>query len=265
MSVKPILMNTEMVRAILDGRKTVTRRVVKPQPGEELAYIWGKWSYSPYNKSRYEEHKTANDWKYWTPPFHTDDVLWVRETFRVDYLSNIVGSGRVHYKADGTFGDLHFQPARYDMMRRAQLKPGWRPNENMPKEAARIFLRVTGVRVERLHAISYEDLQREGGKSDFYKVKRCRACGYGEPHYPECDYEHCDYYERLWEESFLLPFIDLWDSTIKHADLDRYGWDANPWVWVIEFERCDAPPQWGVQSATRQRPALNAEQKPEEA
>ena len=111
----------------------------------------------------------------------------------------------------------------------------------MPREAARIWLRVTDVLVQRLQEISYEDLQREGGKSDFYKVKKCRACGYGEPHYPECDYEHCDNYERLWEASFLPPFINLWDSTIKPADRERYGWDANPWVWVNEFERCEKP------------------------
>lgn len=227
-SVKPILFSTEMVRAILDGRKTVTRRVIKPQPGEELAYIWGgsnhgKWSFSPYNESCYEEHRAANDWMYWTPPCHTDDVLWVRETWA--YGCTFATERKLFYRADGDSDDVY----------------RWRPSIHMPREAARIWLRVTGVRVERLQEISYEDLRREGGKSDFYMFKRCRACGYGEPHYPECDYEHCDNYERLWEESFVPPFMKLWDSTIKHADLDCYGWYANPWVWVIAFERCEKP------------------------
>ncbi len=86
------------------------------------------------------------------------------------------------------------------MMRRAQLKPGWRPNENMPHEAARIFLRVTDVRVERVQDIDDDGVVAEG-------------LNIGD------------------------PFDELWNSTIKPADRDLYGWDANPWVWVIEFER----------------------------
>ena len=251
--MKPILFNTEMVRAILDGRKTVTRRIVKPQPGEELAYIWGgsnhgKWGFSPDNKSRYEEHRAANDWKYWAPPCHADDILYVRETFRIDYLSNIIGTGRVHYKADGSFADIRFAPNRYDMMRRAQLKPGWRPNENMPREAARIFLRVTDVRVERLQTSFFEPIcpvfavQAEG--IDIGDT--CRECieNYGEPCCVDTvDEDGSDLYGGECGEldQSRGEFSDLWDSTIKPADRERYGWAANPWVWVIEFERCEKP------------------------
>ena len=232
---KPILMNTEMVRAILDGRKTVTRRVVKPANAKKAAGegyrqghgLWIDFSADNGDREGYiKDYSVSPCWftlgwyvnRY--APYLPGDVLWVRETW-----TSLVGS--YLYRADQKPG---------------MKNPGkWRPSIHMPREAARIWLRVTDVRVEKLQAISYEDLQREGGKSDFYKVKRCRACGYGEPHYPKCDYEHCDNYKGLWEGSFLLPFMKLWDSTVKPADRERYGWAANPWVWVIEFERCEKP------------------------
>ncbi len=93
----------------------------------------------------------------------------------------------------------------------------WQPSIHMPKEAARIFLRVTGVRVERLQDITLDDAIAEGCQGKFIGSGECVGAG--------------------WE---ILPedeFADLWDSTIKKSDLDKYGWDANPWVWVIEFER----------------------------
>lgn len=232
MSVKPILFNGMMVRAILDGRKTVTRRIVKPQPvwikqdEKYRACPSGWWWGDDRIKAVEDKRLFAQMLIQEAAPYRPGDVLWVRETFFK------FPAGGYAYKADANSNSEKL---------RVEFGYKWRPSIHMPREAARIWLRVTDVRVERLQEISYEDLQREGGKSDFYKVKRCRACGYGEPHYPECDYEHCDNYERLWEESFLPPFITLWDSTIKHADLDRYGWDASPWVWVNEFERCEKP------------------------
>ena len=200
--IKPILFNTEMVRAILEGLKTVTRRVVKPQPpnahdildfdeeDNSFDFLCGMIADNCFIDFAY----TAK------APYRPGDILYVRETFRIDYLSNIPGSGRIHYKADDTYADFSFSPARYEMMRRAQLKPGWRPNENMPHEAARIFLRVTDVRVERVQDIDDDGVVAEG-------------LNIGD------------------------PFDELWDSTIKPADRALYGWDANPWVWVIEFER----------------------------
>lgn len=88
--------------------------------------------------------------------------MYVREAFRIDYLANIPGAGRVQYKADGTYAELTFSPGRYDMMRRAQLKPGWRPSIHMPREAARIFLRVTDVWVEQLYCITGKQARAEG-------------------------------------------------------------------------------------------------------
>ena len=242
MSVKPILFNSEMVRAVLEGRKTVTRRAVKPRYKEDEGGFQinrdvktGEWW---VEKSDWDEG-SFDPPRYVNPPYCPGDILYVRETFRVDYLSNIVGSGRVQYKADGSFGDIHFQPARYDMMRRAQLKPGWRPNENMPKEAARIFLRVTDVRVQRLQEITMQDIRREGS------VPSCAMCSFNEAesaHGIKCRKAIERSADCALENHFPnCGFRGTWDSTIKSADRDCYGWDANPWVWVIEFERCEKP------------------------
>ena len=87
----------------------------------------------------------------------------------------------------------------------------------MPKEAARIWLKVTNVRVERLREISAESALAEGADK----------------------YIHTN--GGLDENMTITSFIGIWNSTIKKSGLDRYGWDANPWVWVIEFERCEKP------------------------
>lgn len=193
--MKPILFNTDMVRAILDGRKTVTRRVVKPQPEMDLAYIMagyqnGKWSYSPYVRPTYDKYKDSP--KYWTPPCHTDDILYVREAWRFSSVAKAsIKTDMWRYKADDPEWFLTI----------------WRPSIHMPKEAARLFLRVTDVRVERLQAITEEEKLAEGAPR-----------GYGQ-----------------------YNFYELWDRTIKPADRATYGWEANPWVWVIEFERCEKP------------------------
>lgn len=267
MSVKPILFSAEMVRAILDGRKTVTRRAIKPQPGEKLAYIWGgsnhgKWSFSPYNESHYEEHRAANDWKYWTPPCHTDDVLWVRETWNRGYidssdaeLSNESWFEEYH-KRDGSFLDgISGYVYRADFTRAEEYELGtldedntpkpmpWRPSIHMPREAARIWLRVTNVRVERLqdsftkHGGTIFEIRAEG----INIPEECRDCidAYGSPcciDTTEDDGSECGMLDYPRSD-----FADLWDSTIKPVDRDRYGWTANPFCWVIEFEKCKKP------------------------
>lgn len=207
---KPILFNTEMVRAILDGRKTVTRRVIKPQPISNLCYTFAggncrTWGYpSPSaHKIWGDEYKLPEEItkeelkKRWNPPYHTDDVLYVRETWSDHYVPDEEGKPKLEYcyKADGI--DI-----------KAECLPGednrWYPSIHMPKEAARIFLKVTDVRVERLQEITDEQAEKEGLN----------------------DYT-----------STALGFCYLWDSTIKKSDLDTYGWDANPFVWCISFER----------------------------
>ena len=211
MTIKPILFNTEMVRAILDGRKTCTRRVIKPQPQSRLCYTYagshkgciGKWTYPNRGAHEFwgEEYKLAENIKdeelskQWNPPYHTDDIMYVRETWKK-------APNGYYYYEDWQRNDIA------DVTK-------WKPSIHMPKKAARIWLKVTDVRVERLQEITSEQISREG---------------------VEVEYPHV-----LNGEEKRYAFSTLWNSTIKKSDIDRYGWDANPWVWVIEFERCEKP------------------------
>lgn len=195
--MKPILFNTEMVRAILDGRKTQTRRLVKNIPLQEPYYevVDG----TPYACDGDGEWHPAVEFC----PIQKGDVLYVRETWD-RYI-------------DGNTGETVYIYRTYCRNRKILEDVGgykikWRPSIHMPKEAARLFLRVTDVRVERLRdgLGCLQALQAEGVKSTTFP-------------------------------SILFEFRELWNSTIKPADLSRYGWNANPWVWVIEFERTDRP------------------------
>ena len=186
MTIKPILFNTEMVRAILDGRKSVTRRVVKHDTNEILN--------SPYHKEHPEVEDKQIISKLCMPPYQTEDVLYVRETWCLRYDGE-----KYFYKADKNTKLEEKQLVDYDHV-------SWKASIHMPKEAARIWLKVKGVRVERLQDITDEQAEKEG----------------------------CNDYT-----STALGFSYLWDSTIKRTEIDRYGWDANPWVWVIDFEQCE--------------------------
>ena len=223
-NAKPILFNTDMVRAILDGRKTVTRRIIKPQPKTILCYAFaghgcGKWMYPDKNAYKYwgDKYKrtaelTSEDEKrMWTPPYHTDDILYVRETWGEGYEE-----GTYIYKADDKLANLpEFKESS---------KLIYHPSIHMPKEAARIWIKVKDVRVERLKDMTDKDALNEGA----HGVK-CDHAGLGV-------YGCTDCMNTGWLEPPILEFMGIWDSTIKKSDLDRYGWDANPWVWVIEFE-----------------------------
>lgn len=224
MSVKPILFNTEMVRAILDGRKSCTRRNVKPQqlvgllpdkckngvPEEFLKEK--KFMFKPYcNMTDIELINTA-----YKAPYQLGDILYVRETWcglPVNEAGHFRGHPIYYYRADGD-------------LRPEGWRGAWHPSIHMPKEAARIWLKVTDVRVERLQDITPCQAVNEGVGDLFYE-----DIGYSEKNYgTEVDPKY-----GIAKEQFAW----LWDSTIKKSDLDRYGWDADPWVWVIEFERCD--------------------------
>lgn len=211
MAIKPILFNTEMVRAILDGRKDATRRIVKGFIPDDA--VWGYTAFTP--KGYISCRGTFADGygeKFFKLPCESGDILYVRETW-MDY------AGLTMYKADC---DIY----RLDSLNFAGFV--WHPSIHMPKGAARIWLKVTDVRVERLHDITPKGAESEGVGNLFYD-----DIGYGEKNYgTEVDPEY-----GIAKEQFAW----LWESTIKKSDLDRYGWDANPYVWVIEFELCEKP------------------------
>lgn len=213
MAIKPILFSTEMVRAILDGRKTCTRRIVKD--GIPNDAMWGYTAFTPKGyitcRGVYADGYGEGFYKL---PYKPGDILYVRETWQ--YLYELDGNeqviedtGKYYYAATDT---IPFD-AYVDENGVTHDHTPWRPSIHMPKEAARIWLKVTDVRVERLQEITEVQAQAEGCNSGLL-TGACTARG---------------------------QFEDLWNTTIKKSDLDRYGWAANPWVWVIQFERCEKP------------------------
>lgn len=213
MAIKPILFNNEMVRTILDGRKTCTRRIVKDGIPDDA--MWGYRAFTPKGyitcRGVYADGYGEGFYKL---PYQPGDILYVRETWQ--YLYELDGNeqviedtGKYYYAATDT---IPFD-AYVDENGVTHDHTPWRPSIHMPKEAARIWLKVTDVRVERLQKITEVQAQAEGCNSGLL-TGVCTARG---------------------------QFEDLWNTTIKKSDLDRYGWDANPWVWVIEFERCEKP------------------------
>ena len=214
--MKPIPFNADMVRAILEGRKTVTRRVVKLKySNTHLEMFTNKYGTRLIEKQNEEPGVTTIKNPDGTtthtllaciekaPPCRPGDILYVRETWcKTDCFG--LQDGYI-YKANDN-----------SILEHTGFTPKWHPSIHMPREAARIFLRVTDVRVERLQDITEKDMQQEG------VITR-----------PLLN----DFEKFISQKSFAL----LWDSTIKPADRALYDWEANPWVWVIEFERCERP------------------------
>jgi hypothetical protein len=144
-------------------------------------------------------------------PYEPGDILYVRETWCKGSYGN--EKEKYYYKAD----DNNFFCT-------------WHPSIRMPKEAARIWLKVTGVRVERLQEITEDGAWQEG--TDCFD-DACYADNGWHPTFEDPDSGgNCD---------IIAGFEKLWNNTIKKSDLDRYGWSANPYVFVIEFERCEKP------------------------
>ncbi len=175
---KPILFNEEMVRAILENRKTMTRRIIKIDLSMADSDINDKnYLFVPDEYGDFYNVKDLCQYK-------IGDILYVRET----WAKNPVNYGYPYcYKAS-----IEYNSAIIDK---------WKPSIHMPKKAARIFLKVTDIRVERLQDMDEEDYSKEG-----------------------------------FQELPKGQFAKLWNSTINNKDIKNYGFEANPWVWVIEFE-----------------------------
>lgn len=216
MRVLPILFNTDMVRGIMDGRKTVTRRVIKGLPdgtydvkfnGEEWEALFGTVGKGACFDF-YKELKL---------PCQTGDILYVRETWQ-ECCRNTIHSQIVHNKY--CFKASVDNPIYGCIDRECGQICNWKPSIHMPKEAARIWLKVTDVRVERLQDITDEQAKAEGAN-----WKNGKNVGF----------------EEKMRRTAVERFAEIWDSTIKKSDLGLYGFDANPFVWAIEFERCEKP------------------------
>lgn len=216
---KPILFNMDMVQAVLDGTKTVTRRVVKlkydnthhqmktDKYGTRLIEIqndvegetWGR------NPDGGTWHKLLGYIEP-QPPYKKRDIMYVRETW-------------CNINRDGTEPDYYYFADRRICEDYDESEWVWRPSIHMPKDAARIWLKVTNVAVERLHDMTLNDFLSEG------VVLR-----------PEAFNDPDNAYLQARE-----IFKGIWDSTVPKKQLARYGWDANPWVWAVKFERCVKP------------------------
>ena len=239
--VLPILFNTDMVRAILAGRKTVTRRVIKGLPNDAE---FGGWildstiqeDIKDIGKCAFKTRLLATEKAgcvFKKPPYERGDILYIRETWcwcpcwdcGMDTQEGCCDeTANRFYDADrkeyGCYGyKASFEEDEYPTVNT------WHPSIHMPKEVARIFLKVTDVRVERLQEMTQIDFLNEG--TETCKECHCKDLCLGLSNARIC---------RLKSD-----FRQIWNNTFKKSDLDRYGWDANPWVWVVEFEKCKKP------------------------
>jgi hypothetical protein len=230
MRTLPILFKTEMVQALLAGRKSCTRRAIKFPDG-----MTGR----PVGKAGDSSNPLGVMYPggIKRPPYQPGDILYVRETWERFECCNCEGDERGNCPKEPKKSVLDKTCGCY-MYRATDEISGdakWHPSIHMPKDAARIWLKVTDVRVERLQEITEDQTEEEG----FLFTPPClhltgeNYCDIDGPCTSKIKY--CD-----MGAGELFGKV-LWNSTIKKTDIDRYGWDANPYVWVIEFERCEKP------------------------
>jgi hypothetical protein len=213
-NAKPILFNTEMVQAILDGRKRVTRRVVKPQPNGMLQCViehecdgGAYWS---------DDNNILTDTTLYKS-FEVGNILYVRETWSIQSMKRFDNKVKFIYKACG-LQDTHeiaVNDDKYIGLLKYVSRRGWQPSLFMPKEAARIFLKVTDVKVERLQDITEEQAIAEGFIDNRGFI-----------------HSYDDEYSNLHsaKEAFIETFLKIYPECTEEC-----------WFWVIEFERCEKP------------------------
>lgn len=266
---KPILFNTDMVRAILDDRKSVTRRVIKLKYDnthhEIFTNKYGTRLIEIENDVPGVTFGKRDDGTTWRrlrgfiepkSPYKRSDYLYVRETWHTNPLSIYEYGNEPNkyvYKADydGHCGEF-----------------GWRPSIHMPKEAARIFLRVTDVRVERLQDITEEQAIHEGIFRLYDNLSDDEYSAWAGRTHINAQKSEWGWKNYLWHGNFgkhgtgnaisdaweyqyssyddpVDSFSSLWNSTLPLNQWDKYGWKANPWVWKIEFERVEITSECG--------------------
>ncbi len=202
---------------LLDERRTVTRRVIKQQidvcpscKHMNVDYIYDEIAQNIYCARCGNPFNPVQK-----PPYQPGDILYVRERFckgTIEYGEE--PDGRAVPYVSQCAEDDGFIPYEYCLRNDIGIEGViWRPSIHMPKEASRIWLKVTDVRVERLQDTTSQIKYPHGKDNTIIREGFKHTC----------------------------DFITGWNSTLKKSDLNRYGWDANPWVWVIEFERCEKP------------------------
>lgn len=233
MKERGMIFNGEMVRALLDGRKTQTRRIMKAQPSEDFtpmnmaleADYKARW-YTPsiVDKDGYlqpagkEVFGVANENEGYSCPFGAvGDRIWVRETW-------------ARYNIDQ---DSHDMAYRATIPEDWPESGRWRPSIHMPRWASRITLEITDVRVERLNAISEQDAQSEGVHTEVWDQTVVAR-----------NYAAIDEFFQFWSEDMphYVEMNQLYRSSFRSLWESIYGaenWQANPWVWVIEFKRVE--------------------------
>lgn len=210
--VLPIKLNTEEVRAVLDEKKTVKRIIMDPQPVLENGFFkvygcgWGEGMepiYPLYGHSLYTN-----------APYREGEILYVKESYYPDYFD-------YYENKDITCNKNAYMADYYkEQMSNVITEPNWIPAIYMPKEAARIWLKVISVRAEHLQKITEEEAKAEG-----VNWKNGKHVGW----------------EEKMKRTAIERFAELWNSSIERKNLKTYGWEENPWVWRIEFKLCDMP------------------------
>lgn len=222
MKEHPILFSTPMVQAILEGRKTMTRRILKVKGCKPFVPQPEEWTLSDIEKWNKDYH----------PYGQVGDIIWVRESFKLAGWNFEQGLMTIEYKDGSMFicnaydpsddliwlldqvealengGYIEPSPTEKDAFILTEKRQPFKPSIHMPKEAARIWLKITNVNVERLQSISEVDAMKEG-----------------------VDFEWYDQGRNIKIEAAKQLFKKLWYSI--HG---RESWEANPWVWAIEFE-----------------------------
>ena len=243
--VRPILFNTDMVEAILEGRKTVTRRVVKYKYSNTVMEMFtNKYGtrlieiQKNVEGETYGKHPDGRTWHKIRPyiekkaPYKRGDILYVRETWSFMSCIDCPDYGCyaklpvIHEDRDAVSEGCYIYRAGHENPERIT----WRPSIHMPKAAARIWLKVKDVRAERLQDMNASDLKAEGFLR--YNLEDFKS-------------EFDKFAVKFGYEEAKKRFVALWNSTIPDGQQDSYGWDANPWVWTIEFEQCRKPESEG--------------------
>ncbi len=231
MKEKPILFNSEMVKAVLEGRKTQTRRVIKNAC--DIIQDWDDKdkSYGPYYEDQYGDfHKSIEA----CPYGQIGNKLWVRETFTYhrNFGEDVKPDAPIIYKADKDNCGQYPCEINNETILVSQKMP-WKPSIFMPKSACRIWLEITDIRVERVRDIGESESIKEGVSK--YKTAGLRGwMYYNEDNLPLRTYE-------LLRDTRVCgcarsSFLSLWDSINEKRG---YPWESNPWVWVVEFKRID--------------------------